>query len=149
MSLQPVGFKDLQRELVELAERAGDARPALEQVADEFRQAQRANFAVGGRPRWKPLTPEYAARKAAAGISGGIGVYTGGLRDSLLREGDRYHLSQVRPDELRVGTTNPVARLFNAKHKARNQPKRKVVRLTPADRRGYLDLVQQHLAGTL
>ncbi len=140
------GFRELQRELQEVAERGGDPRPALREVGDDYREAQAGNFARGGRPRWKPLSPEYAARKARQGRGSQVGVATGGLRDSLTREGDRYHLNRVRRDVLEVGTRNPVVNLFNSQHGGgRNQPKRKVQVLTPAMRRTWLRWVQDYL----
>lgn len=145
MTVKPVGFRQLQLQLVQIAERAGDPRPVLERIAEEFRDDQRANFTRGGRPKWKPLSPEYAARKARRGTGGGIGVYTGGLLDSLTKQGDEYHLEKIRPDELQVGTRNPVANLFNGKHTVHKQPKRKLVSLTPSRRREYLEMVQDYL----
>lgn len=145
MTLKPTGFRELQQRLIDVAARGRDARPALAEVAETFRDDQRANFARGGRPRWKPVSPEYAARKAREGRGTRVGVYTGGMRDSLIRKGDRYHLERIRPDELQVGTRNPVANLFNGKHKVHKQPRRKLVSLTPTRRREYLRTVQDYL----
>lgn len=145
MTVKPIGFREAQRRLIDVAKRGGDARPALMKVADLFRHDQQANFARGGRPRWAPLSPEYAAYKARTGHGTRIGVYTGGLRDSLIREGDRYHLEVVRPHELKVGTRNPVGHLFGGKHTKQRQPRRKVVSLTPSRRREYLEMVQDYL----
>lgn len=144
MSVRPVGFRQLQAELVGLAERAQDPRPVLEEVAEDFRQAERAHFARG---RFAPLDPAYAARKAATGHGNRIGVYSGGLLDSLTREGDRYHVERVRADGLEVGTRNPVANLFNGKHRTRNQPRRKAIGLTPRIRRAMLQKVADYLTG--
>lgn len=138
-------FRELQAELNEVAERAGDARPVLREIAENYREAQRTNFARGGKPRWKPLTAEYAARKAASGRGSQVGVYSGGLRASMIRRGARYNLEKAGRDELQVGTRNPVANLFNSKHAGRNQPKRKLQALTPAMRREFLQQVQEFL----
>lgn len=145
MTLKPIGIRELQRQVIDMAERGGDARPILGRVAEVFRDDQKVNYARGGRPRWKPVSAEYAARKARQGRGTKVGVYTGGLRDSLIREGDRYHLEKIRPDELQVGTKNPVANLFNGKHTVHKQPKRKLVSLTPTRRREYLEMVQDYL----
>jgi phage gpG-like protein len=146
VTVKPVGIREMQRQLIDVAERGGDARPVLTEVAEMFRGDQRANFARGGQPRWKPVSPEYAARKARLGRGTKVGVYTGGLRDSLIRKGDSYHLERVAPHELQVGTRNPVANLFNGKHKVHKQPRRKLVSLTPTRRREYLQTVQDYLA---
>lgn len=145
MSVKPEGIREVQRRLIEIAARGADPRPVLGRVAEAFRDDQRANFARGGRPRWKPVSPEYAARKARLGRGTQVGVYTGGLRDSLTREGDAYHLEQIRRDSLEVGTRNPVANLFNGKHTVHKQPRRKLVSLTPTRRREYLQMVQDYL----
>ncbi|MCW2957131.1 MAG: Phage virion morphosis family [Thermoleophilia bacterium] len=138
-------FRDLQAELNEVAERGADARPVLRNIADDYREAQRVNFARGGKPRWKALNPTYADRKAATGHGSQIGVFSGGLRDSLARRGARYNVEKVDTHDLQVGTRNPVANLFNSKHSGRNQPKRKVQALTPAMRRDFLEQVQEFL----
>lgn len=145
MSVKPEGIREVQRRLIEIAARGGDPRPVLGRIAERFRDDQRANFARGGRPRWKPLSPQYAAQKARQGKSAQVGVFTGGLRDSLTVAGDAYHLEQVRRDELQVGTRNPVANLFNGKHTVHKQPRRKLVSLTPSRRREYLQMVQDYL----
>jgi phage gpG-like protein len=145
VTVKPINIKELQRQLIDIAARGADARPVLGKVADEFRSDQKANFARGGRPRWKPISPEYAAQKAREGRNGGVGVYTGGLRDSLTRQGDTYHTEKIRPDMLEVGTKNPVANLFNGKHTKHKQPRRKAVSLTPTRRREYLTMVQDYL----
>lgn len=140
-------FRDLQQEINDLAERAGNTRPVLREIAEDYREAQRENFRRGGKPKWKPLTPEYAARKALAVPGRKVGVYTGRLRDSLIRKNAPYSLEKITDHELQVGTRNPVANLFNSKHSGRNQPKRKVQALTPQMRRDFLAKVQDYLAG--
>lgn len=145
MTVKPIGIREVQRQLIEIADRGGDARPVLRKVAEEFRDDQRANFARGGRPRWKPVSPEYAAWKARNGYGTQVGVLTGGMRDSFINEGDPYNLEVVKNDRLRVGSTNPVGHLFGGKHKVHKQPKRKLISLTPTRRREYLQMVQDYL----
>jgi phage gpG-like protein len=145
MSVKPAGFRELQGQLIHIAERGGDAGPAFEKVARVFREDQRQNFARGGRPRWKPLSPEYAAWKARHGHSGGIGVLTGTLRDSFINAGDPYNLTVIAKDRLRVGSTDPVGNLFGGKHTVHKQPRRRPYSLTPSRRREYLQMVQDYL----
>lgn len=140
-------FRELQAELIELAERVDDPAPAFRVIADDFRKEQAANFSRGGRPKWKPLSPAYAAQKARQGKDAAIGQYTGGLRSSLTNENDPYHIERItRTKDLVVGSANPVSHLFGGKHKTRRQPRRKPFVLTPAMRRYYLQVMQDWLA---
>lgn len=145
MTVKLEGIRDVQSRLIEIAARGDDARPVLRQVAETFREDQRANFARGGRPRWKPVSPEYAARKARQGHGTQVGVRTGAMRDSFINASDPYNLEVVLKDRLRVGSTLPTGNLFNGKHTVHKQPKRKLVSLTPTRRREYLQTVQDYL----
>lgn len=155
-------FRELQAELLELAERSADPSPAFAVIGDDFRQEQAANFQRGGRPKWKPLSPAYAAFKASgrskkqsfagysrttSATSTAVGVFSGGLRDSLTKKNDPYHIDRItRTKDFVIGSANPVSHLFGGKHKTRNQPKRKPFVLTPTMRRYYLQVMQDFLA---
>lgn len=133
-------FRQLQQELQDVAARGTDPRPVLKEVADSLRLDFRQGF---GKNRWAPLDPEYAARKARQGRSRRVGVFTGGMLASLTSEGSRYHFEDITREGLKVGTKNPVARLFD---KGRSgQPKRDLVKIKPAQRRSYLQRVQAYL----
>ncbi len=137
---KPAGMKELRANLAAAAERGGNPQPVLREVADDFRQAERAYL---GRVRWTPLSPEYAAWKARNGHGNRVGVYTGGLLNSLTNEGDRYHYERVTNEGLEVGTKNPVARLFDKG--TSKQPKRKLIRLSPRNRREMLTTITDYL----
>jgi phage gpG-like protein len=145
VTVKPEGIRVFQQRLNDIASRSDDATPVLRKVAEEFRSDQRANFARGGRPRWKPLSPEYAAWKARKYPGRPVGVLTGAMRAALVSKFDPYHLEVVKSDQLRVGSTNPVSNLFNGKHTVHKQPKRKLISLTPTRRREYLKMVQDYL----
>jgi phage gpG-like protein len=138
------GMKELRANLAAAAERGVKPQPVLREVADDFRQAERAYL---GRVRWTPLSLQYAARKARNGHSTRPGVLTGRLLNSLTSESDRYHYERVTDEGLEVGTKNPVARLFD-KGTSR-QPKRKLIRLSPRDRRGMLTTITDYLLDPL
>jgi hypothetical protein len=144
LDAKPIGIKELRRQLEDAAARGTDPQPALRQAADDFRRAE-SNYLA--RVRWAPLDPQYAAWKARNGYGTRPGVLTGGLLDSLTKEGDRYHFERVTADRLEVGTKNPVARLFDKGTK--RQPKRKLVKLTVRDRRAMLTAIRDHLLGPL
>lgn len=139
-----ITFRQLQIELVELAERGGDPSPLLPSLDDDFRRAQDAQFASGR--GWKPVSAAYSAQKAREGRGNRVGVYSGGLAESLSETGG-YHVARFTRDKsFVVGSSNPVANLFGGKHRSRRQPKRKPVRFTPAMRREWLAWVQDYLA---
>jgi phage gpG-like protein len=145
VTVKPLGIREVQQQLNDIAERGMDPRPVLYRVAEMFREDQRANFARGGRPKWKPVSPEYAARKAREGKGSQVGLYSGDLKYSLINKRDPYNLEVVKKDRLRMGTTNPVANLFGGKHTGRKQPRRKPFALTPSRRREFLQVVQDYL----
>lgn len=135
-----LGIKEIKKQLVEAAQRAVDPRPVLRDVADDVRSAERAYL---GRVRWAPVSPEYAARKARAGRGSRVDVYSGELFDSLTQAGHRYHHERVSADGLEVGSKDPVARMFDKGTGA--QKKRKLIRLTPRDRREMLLTIRDYL----
>lgn len=148
MTLRPVGFRDLQQQLTDVLDRGADPRPMLGPLGESFRQVERQQFASG--KGWKPLSPEYAAQKAREGRSPKIGVYSGGLRDSLTSKYDRYAVERYarrtrRGEAFILGSANPVGNLFSGKHKRRNQPKRNAVRLPAKTRREWLAWVQEFI----
>lgn len=140
---KPVGFRELQRQLDELAARGRDPSPVFTAIARDFRQAQAQQYATGR--GWKKVSLEYAARKARMGHGDRVGVFTGGLRDSLVNVGDHYHEEKITSDLMSVESKDPVWKLFGGRHKTRQQPKRKPIRLTPTMRRTYLGWAQQYL----
>lgn len=144
VDVKPVGIKELKAELEAAAARGKDPRPAFRDIADDIREAERQYLA---RARWAPLSPEYAARKAAQGRGSKVGVYSGQLLDSLVSTSNRYHVEKITDDSVMVGTKNPVARLFD-KGTGR-QPKRKLVRLSVKSRRAMLTTLTDYLLDPL
>lgn len=141
---RPTGFRELQQQLNDLAARGGDPSPLLPGIADAFHDAQSEQYARGR--GWKPLSAAYAAQKAREGRPAQVGVYSGGLRASLVSGADRHSVERVTRDKtsIIVGSSNPVANLFGGKHKTRKQPRRKPVRLTPVMRRQWLEWAQDY-----
>ncbi len=143
MTVKPIGFRELQRQLINVADRGNDPSPLLPELDEDFRQLMGSQFRSGR--GWKPLSPEYAAQKAREGRSPLVGVYTGGLMNSLVRAGHPQHVSRFTRDKsFIVGSTNQVQRLFTGKHKTRNQPRR-TIRIAPATRREWLQMVQDYI----
>lgn len=130
------GLRGLQR-------RADRPEPALLEVADELRGLADRAFRTRDRGRWAPVTPEYAARKAAEGRGRTVGRYTGTLQDSLTRSGARFARQTLRPDSVTVLTRAPHAHLFDSGR--RSQTPRKLFRIRPADATRLRLIVSRYL----
>jgi phage gpG-like protein len=140
IEVKPVGIKELKANLEAAAARGKDPRPAFRELADDIRDAERQYL---GRVRWKPLSPEYAARKARMGKGTKIGSFSGVLLDSLVDPSNRFHVEKITDDSLTVATKNPVAKLFSKGTK--RQPPRRLVRLSPKNRRQMLTTLTDYL----
>jgi phage gpG-like protein len=116
--------------------------PALDEIADDWLNIERARFA--GRAEWKPLTPEWAARKAAGGRSP-LPLAGGELERSLTQRGSRFAVRSVGQKGITLGTTDPVAQLHQSG--SRRLPKRPPVSLSIADEKRWALIIQKHIAG--
>jgi hypothetical protein len=126
--------------LNQVADRVDNLEPALLDAADTFRSREQQVFATAAGGSWDPLDPSTVKRKGSSRVL----VDDGGLLRSLTVRGDRYHVERVTPDELLVGTRNPVAHLH--RDGARGMPRRDPVPPTTAAERaqftaGLLDFI--------
>jgi hypothetical protein len=144
ISAKAVGFKELKADLEAAAARGKDPRPAFRDIADDIRSAEKQYL---GRVRWAPLSPEYAARKARMGKGTKVGSYSGVLLDSLVDPGNRFHIEKITDASVTVATKNPVAKLFNKG--TSKQPARRLVRLSPKNRRQMLTTLTDYLLDPL
>jgi phage gpG-like protein len=96
------------------------------------------NFAAEGRPKWKPLNPDYAKWKAKHS-SGGILVWSGKLRKSF-----RY---RVTPRTLQIYSTSRLFPWHQEGVPQNNLPARPMVNLQPRDRAELSKLIRSHLYG--
>jgi hypothetical protein len=78
------GIKELRRKLTTYSVRVADMAPMWAEVAAGVAQAEAEWFASSGGGTWKPLTQEYAERKAAEFPGRPILIATGELQDSLV-----------------------------------------------------------------
>lgn len=110
--------------LLERMEARGDnLRPALDDIAEDFRALSDEAFRTRGASlgaRWRPLDPAYLAQRRRQGrgttileLQGsppsGRGGDPGRLRRSLTRKGDRWHVERVGFDGLLIGTKVGIA----------------------------------------
>lgn len=123
-----------------IAEHAVSLRPALLDVAEEFRTREEREFDTAGEGRWHPVKLSTARRKRDRRVL----VDTGRLLESLTVRGSRYNVETVTDDAVVMGTSNPVAQLH--KRGARGMPVRNPVPpLTDQERRGYAEILLTHV----
>jgi phage gpG-like protein len=122
---------ELVTEMRSLLNRIADLRPFYRYAASRMRQAFRENFAVGGRPPWRPLAPSTVAAKHIMGLPAGLRtpsgrvprrllqrgqlnertilILTGELRDSVSQKNHPHHITRISKDRVEVGTSHPLA----------------------------------------
>lgn len=150
--------------------RGADPRPALEAVADDFAGMERRLFesqGASGGVFWRPLSQEWAARKAERGLPAGIlRGSTGRLQRSLVAAKGHPRGSKrvITRRGVTMGSTHPLAHLHQqgtgvryvrtwrgkplAKPRsAGSLPARPVVTVTAADRRRWHGLMSDYLLG--
>lgn len=128
------------------ADRADNLREGLHEIADDFYSIERRRFAAG-MVHWKPLTPEWARRKAAGGRSV-IPLAGGDLESSLTLKGRKFAVRRVSKDTLFVGTKDPVAHLHDKGTKGGRLPRRELVAITQQDRSRWGGILLRHISGS-
>ena len=110
-----VGANSIARGLNAMGQRVTDLRPAWSEIADDFLDISRDVFDTQGAAlgrRWKPNAPWWAAYKQEKyGADAGILVQQppGRLRQSVTVKNAPYALRDVRPAQLRIGTSLGIA----------------------------------------
>lgn len=143
--LDEAGAQHLLDALRGRAERAGNLRAALHDVADDFYNIERQWFATGA-GHWKPLSADWARRKAAGG-RGVIPLAGGDLEKSLTVKGRKFAVRRVSKDSLFVGTRDPVAHLHHEGTKGGRLPKRPLVEITRQDTARWAAMLLRHISG--
>jgi phage gpG-like protein len=135
------GEDQVSRSLLAYAERAGDMRPAWEELRDRFVGYEEKWFDSEGDGRWPPLSASYAEWKARH--------FPG--RKTLVREGDlkasvlKPDIEVMEPTFAMFGTADPVAG-YHQKGDGR-LPMRRVIDLSEEEKREWIRVVQRYLAG--
>lgn len=138
----PGAFEHLDARLADHEDKLAYLQPALERIADDFLGVERIRLNGGG--GLIPLTPEWAARKAAGGRSPAP-LAGGELEQSLTTGQGRYGLRQITDTSVLMGTTDPVANLMNSG--TRKMPKRPPVSVTFADESRWFQILDDHISG--
>lgn len=156
IQLEILGVKQVNRALALSAAAIKDLRPVWEDIYDDFLRRESVVFAaegnVGSKSRemgggawgpWAPLDPMYAARKRAKGFGSKILVRTGRLRDSLTTRGSADAVFEPSPLGMAVGTKTPYAGYHQTG--TRHMPKREPVRISEAQARLWVRLIQKFI----
>lgn len=144
IQLEIAGDVQLSRTLLRFRQHAEDMSPAFEQIADDFYEIERRQFAsegVYGSGGWKPLSPGYAARKSVLYPGKPILQATGALFESLT--GGRGAVKKVSRDELLLSTDDEKAPFHQ--RGTRKMPQRRPVELRSQDRKNMVKVLQRYL----
>lgn len=135
------------------ADRASEARPAMEALADDFLSIESEAFRTEGRifGGWK-RNPDWWRRWKAERGSGRIlempTAQGGRLRRSLAEKGAPWQIRRVSADRVEVGTSLGIARVLHKGGSAgdvSNIPARPIVRLRNVDRQRWRQILGEFI----
>jgi hypothetical protein len=135
------GDKLVSRELLDLGDRALDARPAFRLIAEDFRHFEEARFDTRGYGTWRPLSPSTIREKARKGLDPRILHATGALRRSLTRRDAPDSYVRVFPNFMLFGSSVPYAHYLQTG--TRKMPARKPLGFTEAQKVTTLKRLQR------
>lgn len=145
------GFRDVARMLRQLGQNARDLTPVWPHVGNYLARANREQFATRGarlgKP-WKPLAPSTQRDKARGGWPRAPLVRTGALKFSLV--GRPMRIEVYRRQTASFGSDLDTAVWQDKgthRHGRRHIPPRKLVGLTPDDKKNIYKLVRRHILG--
>lgn len=137
------GETQFDRTLEGVQMRTRDARPAWEAITERFLAGERAQFDTEGRSGsggWSPLSPRYAAWKAAHYPGMPILVRTGTLRKSLT---DGPAVRILEPQDMWIGSDVAYGKYHQ--RGAGRLPQRKPVDIPESVRREFVHILQRHI----
>lgn len=143
LDFEVFGERQVSRDLLRLGNRAGNARPAFDAIADRLEGISAQQFdSQGGRSRaWAPLADSTRRRKAALGLDHRILHATGELRRSLTGGPGGQRITTL--NQIVYGTTVPYAGFHQAG--GGHLPRRRVVDLTECDRKEMVQILQRYM----
>lgn len=146
LDLDVYGDEQLERELLRFSAYAGNAQPALRQIAGDMREQIREQFATEGERGsggWAPLKDTTLQAKAAAGLDSHILQATHRLIDSLTAESHGDQKLVITDDSLIFGSSVEYGR-YHQKGTSR-MPARKPIEFAELDRRGFVRTLQRYI----
>ena len=148
----------VRRELRGLLQRSGDWSPALEQIADRFREHERQVFATeGGATRsgpWAPLSLRYRQWKERHFPGARIMRRTGALERSLTEPHAPGHVERIEARGLTFGTDLATSRgrwtlgqIQEMGGRGGRLPARHLIDPPEAETGAWMSLLRRHLSG--
>jgi phage gpG-like protein len=143
IEFEAYGEQLVARKLIRWADRAVDASPAFEAIADQMAGMEEARFTAQGYGLWPPLAASTSLQKAQAGLDPRILHATLALRESLTEKDDEAHLRIVTDDGLIFGTTVEYAGFHQ---RGRGVPRRRPLQFSEAEKKTLVKTLQRYLA---
>lgn len=146
LRMEVAGEAIVSRAISRFADHAGDLREPFRNIADDFLEVEREQFASEGSQstggRWQPLSPAYAAWKAQAFPGMPIMRRTDRLFLSLTtRNSD--HIEIVQPEQLTLGSRVEYG-IYHQRYTS-NLPQRRVIALNDQIRTRWMKMIQAYL----
>lgn len=137
------GDKLISREILDMGDRALDARPAFRLIADDFREFEAERFDAEGNGTWEPLALSTVAEKARRGQDPRILHATLQLRNSLTKKGAKYSYSRIFREFILFGTSHPAGGYLQKG--TEHMPARKPLGFTEPQKVVVLKRLQRHI----
>jgi len=149
LTMEVDGVPQIARVLGVAMDRVKNLQPVWSDLADDFVEREQMLFqregAVPGWSKWAPLSMDYINYKRRKGWSTRILVARGTLRDSLTNRHHKDFYFRAGPRRFEIGTRVPYARYHQRGVPKNNLPKREPIRVTEAQRRHWVKLIQKFL----
>jgi phage gpG-like protein len=139
------GEEQLSRDLLRFSAHVGNAKPALNKVADDMREQIAEQFTTEGdrgSGGWHELADSNIKAKAAEGLDPHILRATDDFMNSLVKKGDKWHVEEVTDESLLLGSKDWIG--FLHQKGTSKMPARKSIDFTELDRRGFIRVLQRY-----
>jgi len=144
-----VGKEEVLRGFDRWTEGLSDFSPALEDIADDFLELEKTQFAGQGKSGsggWKALSPDYGAWKAVNYPGAKILERDGWLRDSLTVKDAPFQVREITATQAVMGSNLKYAMYHQTG--TRKMPARPPIQLSESDKTRWGKLVHEWLFAT-
>lgn len=151
LSIEVLGEKIIERNLVRHAERAVNPIPVFEILAERFLLIEKMQFesqGVSGSGGWTPLSATYLQEKIKRGYDPRILFRTHALFNSLTHHDAPGSIRRITPEFMEVGTEVKSSDGYvyaQAHQKGAGVPVRKPVDFTELERRRWVKTLQRYI----
>lgn len=141
------GGEKVIRRLQHLGEKLADFRPLAAMIDPIFYGWMGERMDSEGRGSWEPLSPSYAAAKAARYPGKPILQASGAMYDGLTADRSKYSVHRITVDSGEWGTDAPYARYHQ--DGTGRMPQREIILVDTDLRVGILEAMRVHMRDTL